>query len=64
MEDFRDQGQKVNDDKKIKFSLATLEKVPGAMILLTVKTFDLRASPPKEGEFDRAWFRINDEDTN
>jgi hypothetical protein len=34
------------------------------MILLTVKTHDLRKSPPKDGEFDRAWFRINNEDTN
>ena len=34
------------------------------MILFTVKTFDLRRAPPKEGEFDRAWFRITNEETN
>lgn len=34
------------------------------MILLTVKTFDLRKAPPKEGEFDRAWYRLTNEDTN
>ena len=34
------------------------------MILLTVRCFDLRKSPPKEGEFDRAWFRLVNEDTN
>lgn len=34
------------------------------MILLTVKTFELRKNPPKDGEFDRAWFRIINEDTN
>lgn len=39
-------------------------KKPGKMILLTVKTFDLRRQPPKEGEFDRAWYRLVNEDTN
>lgn len=34
------------------------------MILLTVKCFDLRKQPSKEGEFDRAWYRIVNEDTN
>ena len=34
------------------------------MALLTVKTFDLRARPPKDKEFDRAWYRLNNEDTN
>lgn len=34
------------------------------MLLLTVKCFDLRRNPPKEGEFDRAWFRVINEDTN
>jgi hypothetical protein len=39
-------------------------KKPGVMLLLTVKCFDLRRSPPKEGEFDRAWYRLLNEDTN
>lgn len=34
------------------------------MILLTVKTFDLRKNPPKDGEFERAWYRLTNEDTN
>jgi hypothetical protein len=34
------------------------------MLLLTVKCFELRKSPPREGEFDRAWFRVTNEDTN
>lgn len=34
------------------------------MILLTVKCFELRRAPPKQGEFDRAWFRLTNEDTN
>jgi hypothetical protein len=39
-------------------------KKPGVMLLLTVKCFDLRRAPPKEGEFDRAWYRLINEDTN
>jgi hypothetical protein len=39
-------------------------KKPGQMILFTVRTFDLRRSPPKEGEYDRAWYRLVNEDTN
>jgi len=37
---------------------------PGTMLLFTVKCFDLRKNPPKEGEFDRSWFRLIDEETN
>lgn len=39
-------------------------KKPGRMILFTVKCFDLKKSPPRDGEFDRAWFRLINEDTN
>lgn len=62
-EDFREPQLKLNDDKKIRIALTTLAK-KGRMVLLTVKTFDLRDKPAKEGEFDRAWFRLNNEDTN
>jgi hypothetical protein len=34
------------------------------MILLTIKCFDQKKHPPKEGEFDRAWYRLINEDTN
>lgn len=35
------------------------------MILLTVKTFDTRAEKGiKEGAYDQAWFRLQNEDTN
>lgn len=54
---------KLNDDRKVKIALSKLAK-EGRMVLFTVRCFDLRKSPPKEGEFDRAWFRINNEDTN
>ncbi len=35
---------------------------PGKMILLTVRAESVR--PPKAGEFDRAWYRLINEDTN
>jgi hypothetical protein len=47
---------KLNDDRKIRLVLSKISK-PGMMVLLTVRCFDLRRSPPKDGEFDRAWFR-------
>lgn len=34
------------------------------MILLTVKTNDLRGKAIAEGEFDKAWYRLSNEDTN
>jgi hypothetical protein len=35
------------------------------MILLLVREFDNTGKPPpKEGEFDRAWFRLANEETN
>ncbi len=63
LDDFREPQLKINDDRKVRIILSSMKK-PGRMILLTVKCFDLRKSPPKEGEFDRAWFRIVNEDTN
>lgn len=63
MEDFREPQLKLNDDKKVRISLSAVHK-PGTMILLTVRINDLRKAPPKEGEFDKAWFRIINEETN
>jgi len=63
MEDFREPHLKLNDDKKIRITLSTMKK-PGTMILLTVRCNDMRKASPKDGEFDRAWFRINNEETN
>jgi hypothetical protein len=63
LEDFREPKLKLNDDKKIRITLSAMKK-PGLMILLTVRTTDLRKSPPKEGEFDRAWYRLNNDDTS
>jgi hypothetical protein len=63
LDDFREPKLKLNDDRKIRITLSSMKK-PGRMILLTVRTNDLRRNPPKEGEFDRAWFRLNNDDTN
>ncbi len=55
----------MNDDKKVRIDLHELSKVPkGKMILLTVRCVDMRKAPPKAGEFDRAWYRLINEDTN
>ena len=62
-DDFRDQKLKMNDDKKIKLNLS---KIWGddVMVLFLVKTYDLSANPPAEGEFGRSMFRLLNEDTN
>lgn len=61
--DCREVKMKLNDDKKVKISLQRLAK-KGRMVLFTVRGEDLRAKPPKEGEFANAWFRLNNEETN
>lgn len=63
LDDFREPMLKLNDDKKVRITLSQMKKT-GTMLLLTVKTYDLRKQPPKEGEFDRAWYRVTNEDTN
>lgn len=66
LEDFREPTMNVNDDRKIKINLGELMKksTPGKMILLMVKCNDMRRQPPKQGEFDRAWYRILNDDTS
>lgn len=55
---------KINDDRKVHINLGGI-KEPGTMLMLTVRQFDVRGKPPaKEGEFDRAWFRLSNEETN
>jgi hypothetical protein len=63
LDDFREPALKLNDDKKIRVTLSQIKK-QGHMLLFLVKTFELRKNPPKDGEFDRAWYRITNEDTN
>ena len=63
VEDFRDAALKINDDRKIQIQLGAITK-PGTMILLVVKEYDTTNKPVQEGEFDRAWFRLSNEETN
>lgn len=63
LEDIREPQLKLNDDRKIRLVLSKISK-PGNMVLFTVRCHDLRRNPPKDGEFDRAWYRLNNEDTN
>ena len=71
-EGFRDPALKINDDRKIQISLNRLkqyaqdEKLKGLMMMLFVKEYenkDTSISLP-EGEYDRAWFRLSNEETN
>ena len=64
MDNFRDDKLKINDDRKIRMDLEDL-RGPSVMIVCTVKTFDLRKEKNlKEGAFENAWFRLQNEDTN
>ena len=63
MDDFRDPALRVNDDKKIQIGLGAL-KTPGTSIFLLVKETDISGKPVKESDFDRAWFRLSNEETN
>lgn len=62
-DDFRDQKLKINDDKKVRLNLSKIDR-KDIMIMFFVKTFDLSANPPKEGEFARSMFRLCNEETN
>jgi hypothetical protein len=63
MSDFRDVALKINDDKKITIGLGGIT-TPGITILLLVKEQDTTGKPVMEGAFDRAWFRLSNEETN
>ena len=62
-DDFRDPVLKINDDRKVQMHLSSIQK-PGVSIFLFVREFDLTDKPVQEGEFDRAWFRLSNEETN
>jgi hypothetical protein len=62
-DDIREQHLKINDDRKVRITLSQMRK-PGKMVLFTVRTFDNRRSPPKQEDYERAWYRLVNEDTN
>lgn len=63
LDDFRDPALKINDDKKIQIGLGAF-KQPGISIFLLVRENDITGKPVKESDFDRAWFRLSNEETN
>lgn len=62
-DDFRDSALKINDDRKITIGLGAIKK-PGVSLLLFIKENDLTGKPVKESDYERAWFRISNEETN
>jgi len=62
-DDFRDPDLKINDDKKIRIALSAVKK-PGISIFLLIRELDTTGKPVKDSDFDRAWFRISNEETN
>ena len=64
LDDIRDPVLKVNDDKKIQIQLGGIRD-PGTLIVLCIREFDNTGKPAvKETEYDRAWFRLSNEETN
>jgi hypothetical protein len=63
-DDMRDPVLKINDDRKVKIQMGAIKDV-GTMILLTVREYDLsNKQPHKEGDLERAWFRLSNDETN
>ena len=62
-ENFRDERLKINDDRKVKITLSDF-KDENTMILLTVKTNDLKKDKVKAADYAKAWFRLQNEDSN
>lgn len=63
-ENFRDENLKINDDRKIKFSLSELEdnKDPHTCVFLMVRVNDGKKT--QSNHYNQAWFRLQNEDTN
>lgn len=62
-DNFRDEKLKINDDRKVKLTLSDFQQ-DNVMILLTVKTNDLKGAKTEGMDYAKAWFRIQNEDTN
>ena len=56
-ENFRDEKLKINDDRKVKLTLSDFQE-ENTMILLTVKTNDLKKEKVKATDYAKAWFRL------
>jgi len=62
-EDIRDPVLKINDDRKIIIQLNGI-KEPGTLILLTIKEYDMTGKGAIDADYERAWFRLFNEETN
>ena len=62
-DNFRDERLKINDDRKVKLTLSDF-KDENVMILLTLKTNDIKKEKVNPSAYAKAWFRLQNEDTN
>ena len=62
-DNFRDDKLKINDDRKVKLTLSDF-KDKNTMILLTVRAFDVSNEKVDPTQYNEAWFRLQNEDTN
>ena len=62
-ENFRDDRLKINDDRKVKLTLSDFHD-DDMMILLTVRVNDLSKAKVNPAAYQKAWFRLQNEDTN
>lgn len=63
-EGFRDEKLKINDDRKVKFTLSDFANKEDTIIVLTVRTNDLKKEKIDPSVHSKAWFRLQNEDTN
>lgn len=64
MENFRDDKLRINDDRKVRLTLSDFKDRRDMMILLTVRSNDLKGVAADSSFFKQAWFRLQNEDTN
>ena len=62
-DDIRDPVLKINDDRKVQIQLGAMREA-GTMIFLLVRQFDNSSNPVSKDAFERAWFRVSNEETN
>ena len=63
-EGFRDDKLKINDDRKVKMTLSDFANREDIVIVLTVRTNDLKGQKVDPALYNKAWFRLQNEETN
>ena len=64
MDNFRDDHLKINDDRKVRVTLSDFKDRRDMMILLTVRMNDLKGMNADKTQYDKAWYRLQNEDSN